>query len=72
MYETSRNFRRAELLGICRRSPHQIVNLYRAAADLDPCEPLPENLTMSQVIEAILEHEKGDSFSSGVLRAIAG
>jgi len=72
MQDTLRSQRRVQLRGTCHRNPHQIIGLYRAAADLLPDQPLPQGITLTEMIEAILDDEHADSRSSGVLRAIAG
>jgi len=70
--DSLRNQRRVQLRGVSRSNPHQIIWLYRAAAGLCSDEPLPQCVTLSDMIESILEKEHADSRSSGVLRAIAG
>ncbi len=72
MQDSLRNQRRVHLRGASRHNPHQIIGLYRAVAGLLPDEPLPQGVTLSEMIESILDREHADSRSSGVLRAIAG
>jgi hypothetical protein len=57
---------------MCRQNPHDVIDLYVAAAGFDSREELPCGITANDMIEAILNKEEGDSLSSGVLRAIAG
>jgi hypothetical protein len=72
MQDSLRNQRRVHLRGASRHNPHQIIRLYRVTAGLLPHEPLPQGVTLSEMIESILDREHADSRSSGVLRAIAG
>jgi hypothetical protein len=72
LHDCLRSYRLAELRGICRRNPHHIVRLYRHAAGLAPSDPVRRGITLREMIEAIIEHEEAESFSSGVLKAIAG
>ena len=72
MQDSLRNQRRVQLRGTSRRIPHQIIGLYRAAAGILPHEALPQRVTLSEMIESILDKEHADSRSSVVLRAIAG
>jgi hypothetical protein len=60
------------LRGTCRRNPELIVSQYCAVKGLQAGENLPRNLTVTEMIESILDNEDSDSASSGVLRAIAG
>ncbi len=72
MQDSIRTQRRGQLRGASRQNPHRIIGLYRVAAGLLPHEPLPQGVTLGQMIECILDREHADSRSSGVLRAIAG
>jgi len=72
MQDSLRNYRRAELRGISRRNPQQVIGLYRAVVGRGGNAPLPRGITADNMIEAILDTEEADSKSSGVLRAIAG
>lgn len=72
MQDCERTHRRLGLRGTFRRNPPLIISQYRFVAGLDSDEPLPQGLTLIDVIESILDHEEANSISSGVLRAIAG
>lgn len=71
-HQLLRNHRRTELQRMVRSDPLAIIGRYRVAAGIGPIEPLPRAVTVSDMIESILNHEESDSRSSGVLRAIAG
>jgi hypothetical protein len=72
MLNSNRSHQRVRLEGTFRRNPHLIISQYRAVAGFDLDEPLPQRLTVIDMIESILENEEANPTSSGILRLIAG
>jgi hypothetical protein len=72
MQECERSSQRVRLQGTFRRNPHLIISQYRAVAGFDLDQPLPQRLTVIDMIESILDNEEANPTSSGILRLIAG
>jgi hypothetical protein len=72
MQACERTSQRERLQGTFRRNPHLIISQYRAVAGFDLEKPLPQNLTVVDMIESILNNEEASPTSSGILRLIAG
>ena len=72
MQAGERSSQRVKLQGTFRRNPHLIISQYRAVAGFDLDKPLPQNLTVVDMIESILNNEEANPASSGILRLRAG
>jgi hypothetical protein len=68
MQECERSSQRVRLQGTFRRNPGLIISQYRALAGFDLDEPLPQRLTVIDMIESILDNEVASPTSSGILR----
>ena len=54
---TGREQRTAELMALWSDDPSKVIGIYRRLAEINVLEPLPEGITLAQIVEFIVDRE---------------